>query len=333
MAKKGDASRDMAIESRVLHIPPLQELADTIAGGLQDNYAESSCTVVDCPDLSKDPYGLAAPGLCGKTRLVDVGGVPYLCPVSQYMERVYDLENVSNQVNLPGCFILGAGAGSKHAVGVNCEMMPNIRCAGGQHERQNLVHISKVIPEDGSHVLEAYESQHNDITEFVLLANLFCSEGKLGKVLHVRAKCRKGDKDLVECMKGAIRKHYGPNRAVGMGGTFLVKQGSIKIHVMPDFSETPLTCDEEVTDWLKFYEVSAPFVCLSTFITEDLGLDLRVTHTHGYNKAGGTGGHYHTDVTPEEIEYVGYFVPAESVYRLDRPSLSNLIGRPESQGH
>ena len=68
--------------------------------------------------------------------------------------------------------------------------------------------------------------------------------------------CCLGDKDLVECMKGAIRKHYGPNRAVGMGGTFLVKQGSIKIHVMPDFSETPLTCDEEVTDWLKFYEVS-----------------------------------------------------------------------------
>ena len=33
-------------------------------------------------------------------------------------------------MDLPGAAILGAGAGSKHVVGVNCEMMPNMRIAG-----------------------------------------------------------------------------------------------------------------------------------------------------------------------------------------------------------
>ena len=31
-------------------------------------------------------------GICGKTRLVDVGGVPNLVPMSQYMQKVYDLQ-------------------------------------------------------------------------------------------------------------------------------------------------------------------------------------------------------------------------------------------------
>ena len=39
-------------------------------------------------------------------------------------------QDVSERIGLPGCFILGAGAGSKHVVGVNCEMMPNLRCDG-----------------------------------------------------------------------------------------------------------------------------------------------------------------------------------------------------------
>jgi len=73
--------------------------------------------------------------------------------------------------------------------------------------------------------------------------------------------------------------------------------------------------------------LSSPFVVLSTFITEDMGLDLRVEHSHGYSTVNGTGGHYHTDVTPEQIEYVGYFAPAEYIYRLDRPKETHDIGR------
>nr|XP_002131943.1 ester hydrolase C11orf54 homolog [Ciona intestinalis] len=323
---KGNIKREMLVENVALHVPSMEELAEVVGVGLKKNYKEWSCSVVDCPDLSKAPFGLASNGICGRTRLVDVGGVPNLVPVSQYMEKVYNLQDISERVGTPGCFILGAGAGSKHVVGCNCELMPNFRCEGGERERVNLCHVARV-KSDGGYLLQNYENDHGSSSEFSLLANLFCSDGKQGKVLEVRGKCRIGEKDLVGCMRGALKEHFGPNRPIGMGGTFLVNKGKIKIHVMPDFSETPLTSDNDVNNWLKFYEVTSPFMCLSTFITEDCGLDLRVEHTHGYNANSGVGGHYHYDVTPDEVEYIGYFTPAEFIYRVDRPSTTHNIGR------
>ena len=38
---------------------------------------------------------------------------------------------------------------------------------------------------------------------------------------------------------------------------------------------------------------------------------MRVEHTHGLNKEKCQGGHYHYDITPEVIEYTGYFNLAE----------------------
>ena len=39
--------------------------------------------------------------------------------------------------------------------------------------------------------------------------------------------------------------------------------------VQPDFSETPLNTDEDVNNWLQFYDMSAPLVCLSEFVSHD----------------------------------------------------------------
>ena len=44
------------------------------------------------------------------------------------------------------------------------------------------------------------------------------------------------------------------------------------------------------------------------------GLDLRVEHTHCFSHHG-EGGHYYIDTTPDTVEYLGYFMPAEFVYR------------------
>jgi len=316
------------VEHKPLHVPDLAELAGVITKGLEQNYATSSCSVVKCPDLREAPFGLASAGICGKTRLADVGGVPYLIPTSQYEKRTYDLQKVSEQVDLPGCLILGAGAGSKHVVGVNCEMIPNIRCDGSAHERKNLTHVARLDHEDKSkHVLESYHEKYNSSCQFCLLANLFCTEGKTGDVIEVKAKTRTGAKDIVGCIRNAIRDHYGEDKPIGMGGTFVVKQGKIKTHVMPDFSSEPLHTEEDVGNWLRFFEADAPFVCMATCITSQCGLDLRVEHTHGYSLTNGQGGHYHIDTTPQDVEYVGYFAPAEFIYRIDRPEITHQIGR------
>jgi hypothetical protein len=44
--------------------------------------------------------------------------------------------------------------------------------------------------------------------------------------------------------------------------------------------------------------------------------EVRCEHTHFFGET--EGGHYHYDVTPEEIHYVGYFVPAEVLIRVDQ---------------
>ena len=60
-------------------------------------------------------------GLGGSTRLVDIGGIPYLLPLVDKSKR-YDLAEVARLAGLPGAFLLGAGAGSAKVAGVNCEV-------------------------------------------------------------------------------------------------------------------------------------------------------------------------------------------------------------------
>lgn len=50
------------VETCQLHVPPLNELADVLRGGLTSQFADVQVSVVDCPDLSLPPFLLAAPG-------------------------------------------------------------------------------------------------------------------------------------------------------------------------------------------------------------------------------------------------------------------------------
>lgn len=174
--------------------------------------------------------------------------------------------------------------------------------------------------EDGNCHLKEYPHK-----EFCLLGNLFASEGKRNKVLQIKAKKRKGDDNFITSIRNSIASMYGTN-AIGLGGVFMIKQGKAKLHVMPDFSKDPLESDKDVENWLKFYEMKSPLVCLSVMVSHDPGLDLRVEHTHCFSHHG-DGGHYHYDTTPEEIEYEGYFSLAEEIYRVDRPTRTHQIGR------
>lgn len=54
-----------------------------------------------------------------------------------------------------------------------------------------------------------------------------------------------------------------------MGGTFLLKEGKAKQHVMPDFSKTPLNTPADLDDWLKFYDMSAPLIAVGTFVSAE----------------------------------------------------------------
>lgn len=54
-----------------------------------------------------------------------------------------------------------------------------------------------------------------------------------------------------------------------MGGTFLLKEGKAKQHIMPEFSTEPINTDEEVEKWLHFYNMSAPLTAVGTLVSAD----------------------------------------------------------------
>ena len=92
--------------------------------------------------------------------------------------------------------------------------------------------------------------------------------GKPGKVLRITAKKRTDSDNFVSCIRKTLVKGY-PGQPVGLGGVFTVAKGEVKTHVMPDFSKVPLKTDEDVANWLKFYNMKAPFTALSFLLSED----------------------------------------------------------------
>ncbi|CAN9501632.1 unnamed protein product [Ophioblennius macclurei] len=307
-----------------LHFPELEELREVLQAGLESNFAEVQVSVVDCPDLTQDPFQFPAKGLCGSPRITDVGGVPYLVPVVQ-KDKEYNMNIVSKELELPGAFIIGAGAAPSRITGMNAELMPLVLTEKEGRPAVNGSYFSSIHPDSGQCLQEKYSNRFSDCN-FALLANLYACEGKPGKVIEVQAKKRTGSKSLVTALRTALESRY-PDKSLALGGTFIIQKGKARIHIMPrEFSACPLNTNDDVNNWLKHFEVSAPLICQSVLVSRDPGLDLRVEHTHGFSHHG-EGGHYYIDTTPDSVEYLGYFMPAEYVYRIDRPKETHEVGR------
>jgi len=52
-------------------------------------------------------------------------------------------------------------------------------------------------------------------------------------------------------------------------------------------------------------------------VDEGKGLNLRLEHTHFWSLDGSQGGHYHTDIHPDNVQYEAFLTPAQWVYRVD----------------
>jgi len=164
-----------------------------------------------------------------------------------------------------------------------------------------------------------------DEARAALLCNAFLSEGKPGQVFELTCKSRTGPENFISCLRKALAERY-DDKTVAMGGVFVIRAGKARVHVMPEFSCTPLQSDEDVSKWLHFYEASAPLVCLTSFLSCDPGLDFRLEHTHCFSSHG-EGGHYHNDITGVKVEYHAYLNLAERAYRIDKPTRTHQIGR------
>ncbi|KAK6071146.1 hypothetical protein SCUP234_09849 [Seiridium cupressi] len=322
MTSLSTAETSLSVRKLALSAPTLDEIAEAIGPGLQSTFAESSVHVAPCPDLRQPPFHLAGPGLCGNARIADVGGPFNIRPLPNLSAK-YDLLTISELMEMPreGGLLIGAGAGPFHELGTNCELMPNLAygsASGSLGQLRNCTRYAKV-EEDGKVLCEEIGLS----TGFGLMCNLLGCDGQPGPLLHIRAKGRKGQTNFTQSIQNTLEKFYG-DRLVSLGGVFVISAGDAKLHVMPDFPGRPFDSDYTVENWLEFFDMKPPLVCLSVLHSgNDQGLDLRMEHTHCFaaegEEASRRGGHYHYDLeeTMQEVEYEGWFNVAETIYRID----------------
>lgn len=309
------------ILKKELDCPKLEDVQKALLKGLKINFSEANVDIVDCPDLTAEPFCLASKGIGGATAVVEVGGPPYLLP-NVDKEKVYDIKDIVKAIGMKPCFVMGAGAGPWPFVGKNSEMMANVLIDGDNVV--NKTHIAKV-KDDGSDDISVSVLPSNE-TRFALLANLFFCEGIQSKVLKVHCKNRIGVDNFITTLRKALEDEF-KGKYVGLGGAFLIKSGKALQHVMPEFSSTPLYSEDELNKWLNFYTMSAPLVAVGTLMSSDiLDFDLRVQHFHSFSSHG-EAGHYHQDTTPDTVEYIGYFNVGQYIYRIDKPLHTHQFGR------
>jgi len=282
-----------------------------------------SVSVVECPDLSKAPFHLAGKGLGGSPCLIEVGGPTYLLPLVQ-RDKLYDLVDIPKVTKVNPAFIIGAGAGPFKTEGTNCEGIMNLIIENGRVDQQ--MRIAKIDKNTNECLVKKL---NNSTTEFGLLANLFISEGLTSNVLQVHVANRIGNMDFIASMRTTLSDNYGHDDVIGIGGAFLMKNGKGKYHVMPDFSTTPINNDQQVNEWLRFFDFDSPMVAMGTFVTGEYELDLRVQHFHAFSNDfnRNAGGHYHYDTTPDIVEYLGYFNLGQNIYRVDAPVAAHNYGK------
>uniref|UniRef100_A0A224XTZ3 DUF1907 domain-containing protein n=1 Tax=Panstrongylus lignarius TaxID=156445 RepID=A0A224XTZ3_9HEMI len=305
-----------------LDCPELENVAIALQKGLPQYFAETEVAVVDCPDLREEPFNLAAKGLGGNTAVIDVGGPAFLLPLHDET-KIYHMKDIANTVGMKSCFIVGAGAGPWPYIGKNCEMMANVLINDSTSSTVQKTHIAKVNDKTENVEVEVLPKSEMRCS---LLVNLFACEGTSSKVLKVFCKKRKGDENFITAIRTTLEKAY-PDKTLGLGGTFLLKEGKARQHCMPEFSKVPIRSNNDLNNWLKFYEMSAPLVAVGTLLSKDIpDLDLRVHHFHSFSNHG-EGGHYHYDTTPETVEYLGYFNLGQTLYRIDQPEKKQYFGK------
>jgi hypothetical protein len=328
----------MTVTATPRNPPPLAELASIIESALQQNFTNATAEVVECPDLRESPFGLAAAGLSGNPVVADIGGQANLFPTPNF-DAKFSLLTLARDMRMSPerGLLIGAGAAPWQDIGHNAELAPNISWEGKQGRTAKFDDEASISVANETRIIEvnpnsSSSSGHwitccpSSSTNCALMANLFGSSGLPGPVMKVTARARTGAHNFTNAIRHGIQAAYGDSRPVSLGGVFLLKSGSAKFHVMPDFpsqEELPFRDRKQLEqEWLKYQTCKAPVVCLSVFHSADPEeLGLRMEHTHCFDLEGGEkGGHYHYDIEDgREVEYEGYFNVAEVVYRIDRP--------------
>ena len=311
---------ELTIEKAQFAKTSLEQISEALKKGLQKNYKLVEISIVDCPNLKQ--WDCPAEGLSGNQKIIDVGGEPYMHD-KKLIGAEFDYEEIAKKIGSEKSYALGAGSGA-------------MSCLGG-HCGELVINENLITNESRSIIAQVDENQKCKSSKYTArkhggLGNIYYSDGKPGKVIKIMIKGRSGKQgSLPQAMRTALKENLSTenDNHFAVAGVFRILNGKIKSHVQPDYDTIKheyydpkqMKC---VKDFLKFYEPIGPhFQCYSILWTGDPTggkLNLREsgehTHFHSY-KGTQDAGHYHFDITPEEIEYECYFNIPEEVHRVN----------------
>ena len=298
----------------------LEEIAKALQVGLSQNFKKVSVEIVNCPNLKN--WGCPAEGLSGNQKIIDVGGEPYMHD-KRYIGAEFNYEEIAKLIGSEKSYALGAGSGAMSCLEGHCgELIIDDNLI----TKENKSIIAKV-GKNKECITEKYNGRKHGG-----LGNIFYSDGKKDKVLKINIKGRSGKQgSLPQAIRAVLinQLNLKNNNHIALGGIFRILKGQIRSHVQPDYEDIKheyydpklMKCTK---DFLQFYEPVGPNLqCYSVLWTGDptegkLNLRESGEHTHFYDfKNKSCSGHYHFDVTPDEIEYEGYFNTADAVYRVN----------------
>ncbi len=290
-------------------------IAMALADGLQSHFEFVRVEPVACPDLRS--IGVAASGMCGSTALLEFGGEPY-AHNPKYRGTNVSVVEMLEASGISDAKVFGAAMADAAAIGGNCgEMISNLG-------EENLSRVARVGTD------QQCISEHYLAETCGPIANLFVSEGAPGEVVCVEVRKRIGDQiSLTQAMRESLATVVDGDRHIGMGGVFELLSGQIRSHVMPNYDciedgYYDVSTEQVVRDFLQFYEHMGPgllfFAALWTGDPTGSDLNLRTSgeHTHFYHPDSSVqqAGHYHGDVTPDDVHYRGYFNLADKIVRF-----------------
>jgi hypothetical protein len=295
----------------------LEDVAAAMQSGLQAHFASVDVSVVSSPDLRE--FGVASAGIGGSTALFEFGGEPYAHNPA-YRGKKVDVIEMLQASGMSEAKVFGAAMADMAVLGGNSgEMISNLDPDGDNHSR-----VARVGAEREC-IVEPYPS-----TVCGPIANLFVSEGAASDLIQVDVKKRVGDQiSLTQCIRESLSSLADESGHIGLGGVFELVSGKVRSHVMPNYDcliDGYYDVDKEqvVKDFLQFYEHMGPellfFTALWTGDPSGGDLNLRTSgeHTHFYHRddASQQAGHYHGDVTPDDVHYRGYFNLADQIIRF-----------------
>lgn len=312
-----------------LFIPKRDELATVLQRGLRCHFKEATVEWVDCPDLTQEPFNLAKPGLRGNAIISEIDELCF--PFSEFHQE-YNIKKIIKKVHnisSNGGLIIGASMGLRRSTGQLGNLIMNASYSRHPVIKDDIkiINQSRLAFPDKTTGRCGLEFVTDDNPYCYPNGNFFISEGMPGQVLKVWAKKCTGLQFLT-ALQSTLADEYCSGtspKAIGLGGTFVMKSGRAKHYVISHRYNTRITASTNLDDWLHYYDLDAPLVAVGTLFSskpkcwpktsalyaKDI-CGLTETHFHAYSSDGVTGGHFYKDLeSMDPVEYLGYFYPAQ----------------------